>query len=82
MVPIEFGNECIDDNSISYSVGSVWYDEKQCEKLQCIEERGGLYILAYGCSTIAPHKGCSIVPGSKENYPKCCPDMECPPGME
>ncbi|XP_035210998.1 toxin-like protein 14 [Stegodyphus dumicola] len=83
MQPIMFGEgECIDDDWISHPVGSVWYDKAQCEQLQCIYQRDVLYILAYGCSAIGYPKECRLVPGRGENYPDCCPDVECPPGIE
>ncbi|XP_015909942.1 U-scoloptoxin(16)-Er12a isoform X2 [Parasteatoda tepidariorum] len=82
MQPQHFGmGECLDDEWQVHPVGATWYDKDRCEKIACVFYDDILYTEGYGCSTIGHPDGCWLTPGRGENYPYCCPRVECPGGI-
>ncbi|GFU37620.1 hypothetical protein NPIL_378801 [Nephila pilipes] len=62
-------------------IGSVWYDNVKCERLQCIRSDEEIVIYGVGCSTEDHPKNCIVVKG-KGDYPSCCPQAWCRDGLK
>lgn len=73
--------ECIDDDWEIHPIGTTWYDDPNCEKLECVFHKNILYAKGYGCSAMGVPAGCKLVPGNGISYPGCCPQVKCPNGV-